>query len=76
MIGGGIDYESGPYNVTIPAKATTVQFDVAINDDNILEGNENFNLSIMASSQPSRIDIDNPARATITIVDDDGKHLI
>ena len=76
MIGGCKDYESGPYNVTIPAKATTAQFDVTINDDNILEGNEIFNLTIMASSLPSRINIGNLTRATVTIVDDDGKHLI
>ena len=76
MIGGGEDYESGPYTVTIPAKATTAQFNVTINDDDILEGNETFNLTIMASSLPSRIDIGNPAQATVTIVDNDGKHLI
>ena len=76
MIGGGEDYESVPYTVTIPAKATTAQFNVTINDDTILEGNETFNLTIMASSLPSRIDIGNPAQATVTIVDNDGKHLI
>ena len=75
MIGGGIDYESGPYNVTIPSGTTTAQFDVAINDDDILEGNENFNLTIMTSSEPSRVSIGNPAQATVTIVDDDGKHI-
>ena len=75
MIGGGIDYGSGPYNVTIPAKATTAQFDVAINDDNVLEGNENFNLTIMRSSAPKRVSIGNPAQATVTIMDNDGKHI-
>ena len=76
MIGGGTDYGSGPYNMTIPSGTTTAQFDVAINDDNILEGNENFNLTIMTSSLPSRVDIGNSAQATVTIVDNDGKHLI
>ena len=75
MIGGGIDYGSGPYIVTIPSGTTTAQFDVAISDDTILEGNENFNLTIMASSEPKRVSIGNPAQATVTIVDNDGKHI-
>ena len=76
MIGGGVDYGPGSYNVTIPSGTTTAQFDVAINDDNVLEGNENFNLTIMASSEPSRVSFGNPAQATVTIVDNDGKHII
>ena len=76
MIGGGEDYGPVPFSVIIPANTTTAQFDVTINDDTILEGNEIFNLTIVASSLPSRIDIGNPAQATVTITDNDGKHLI
>ena len=76
MTGEGVDYGSGPYDVTFPEGETEAQFDVTINDDNILEGNENFNLTIVASSLPSRVDIGNPARATVTIVDNDGKYVI
>ena len=76
MVGEGEDYWSGPYNVTFAGGATEAQFDVMINDDNILEGNENFNLTIMASSLPSRVSIGNPAQATVTIVDNDGNYII
>ena len=49
-LGGGIDYNSELYNVTFPAGVTSVSFDVMINDDNILEGNETFILTIANSS--------------------------
>lgn len=68
------DYESGPYNVTIPAETTSIQFDVIINDDNVSEGNENFNLTINSSSLSNRVAITNPTRATVTILDNDGNN--
>ena len=76
VIGEGADYGSGPYNVTFTGGATEGHFNVTINDDSILEGNENFNLTIMASSLPSRVNIGNPAQATVTIVDNDGNYII
>ena len=50
-----MDYNSGPYPVTIIAVQTTATFDVPINDDNILEGNENFMLTIHSSSLPTGV---------------------
>ena len=41
-----MDYTSGPYTVTIPAGMTTVAFNVPITNDMILEGSENFMLTI------------------------------
>ena len=73
MIGEGEDYGSGPYSVTIPAKATSVQFDVNIHDDNVLEMDENFTLTINISSLPDHV-ISTNSEATVTIVDDDGKY--
>ena len=73
MTGEGEDYGSGPYSVTIPAKATGVQFDVNIHDDNVLEMDENFTLTINISSLPDRV-ISTNREATVTIVDDDGKY--
>ena len=35
--GGGDDYVSGPYSVTIPAGQTNASVDVPITDDNIYE---------------------------------------
>ena len=74
MTGGGVDYESGPYRVTILAGQLSVQFDIAIKDDNILEGNENFDLTINATSLPDCVVVTGPNQATITILDNDGKY--
>ena len=73
IAGGGVDYESGPYIVMIPAGMTNVPFYVAITDDNLLEETENFNLTISALSLPNRVAVTNPHQATVTIVDNDGK---
>ena len=67
-----MDYDSGPYSVMIPAGLTTASLNIAITDDNILERNENFDLFINTSLLPSQINAD-PDKATVTIVDDDGK---
>ena len=40
-------------------------------DDNILESNETFQLSINTSSLPNRVTVDNPNEITVTIVDND-----
>ena len=70
-----MDYTSGPYNVTFPAGQTTATFDVPIIDDNILEGNEIFILTIDETSLPISVTRGSPGQATVTIVDDDGKHM-
>jgi len=54
---------------------TSVSFDVPINDDNICEGNENFNLDINLSSPPDGLTVGDPGSATVTVMDDEGKHL-
>ena len=68
-----MDYTSGPYTVTFPAGITMVEFEVPINDDDILEGNENFMLTIDEVSLPDHITRGTPAEATVTIVDNDRK---
>ena len=68
-----MDYDSGPYTVTFPAGVTRMPFDVPITDDMILEGNENFMLTINATSLPSGVMRGTPGEATVTIVDDDRK---
>ena len=73
ITGGGVDYDSGPYTVTFPARVTSVPFKVSLNDDNILEKNENFVLTINQSSLPSGVTIGNPSLTTVTIVDNDRK---
>ena len=68
-----MDYTSGPYNVTFPAGQTRIPFDVPITDDMILEGNENFMLTINETSLPVGVMRGTPGEATVTIVDDDRK---
>ena len=67
-----MDYTSGPYSVTFPAGVMSVPLSISINDDNILEDNENFTLTIN-SSLPTGVMVGNPGQATVTIVDNDGK---
>ena len=71
-----MDYNSGPYPVTFPAGLTSVTFDIPITDDNILEGNENFTLTIDQSSLPTNVNPGDPGEATVTIVNDDGKEFV
>ena len=74
MTGGGVDYESGPYRVTIPAGQLSIQFNIVINDDNILERDENFGVTINATSLPSHVNVTDPNHTTVTILDNDGKY--
>ena len=73
LIGGNDDYNSGPYNVTFLAGVTRVPFSVSIVDDNVLEDNENFSLSIDFSVLPNNVTVDNISQAIVTILDNDGK---
>ena len=68
-----MEYSSGPYTVTIPAGQTTATFNVPITDDNILEGSENFMLTINPSSLPTGFTVGDSGQATVAIVNDDCK---
>ena len=68
--GGGDDYVSGPYNVTIPAGQTNASVDVPITDDNIYEQNEKFKLFIDRTSTLNGVFIGSPRKATVIIADD------
>ena len=46
------DYESETFNITIPAGEISVPFNIQIIDDNTLEANESFSLTIDSSSLP------------------------
>ena len=50
-----------------------VPFSISIFDANILEGNENFDITIISSSLPTGVNHGNLGTATVTIVDDDRK---
>ena len=66
-----MDYGSGPYIVTIPAGMTRVPFDIPINNDDILEEDEDFTLTIDPNSLPTGVTPGDPDQATVTIVNDD-----
>ena len=69
-----MNYVSGPYSVLFSAGQIRVSFSIAILDDVILEGNENFGLIINPPRMLSNnVIVGNPGQATVTIVDNDGK---
>ena len=70
---GGIDYKSGPFNVTFTVGETSMEFDVPINDDMILENDENFTLVIDMAGLPKDVTVGDHATAVVTIVNDDSK---
>ena len=55
---------------------TQVSFNVTIMNDNILESNEIFQLSITSSSLPNRVTVNNSSEVNVTIVDNDRKLLL
>ena len=69
----GEDYDSGPYSVTFVTEETSASFDVPITDDDILENDENFKLSINSTSLPKDVTVGDPSDISVTILDNDGK---
>ena len=72
-VGGGVDYDSGPYVVQFDVGVTRVSFNVSLNDDNIMEGNELFNLSINTQSLSSSVTVGDYGQTTVTILPNDRK---
>ena len=70
--GRNVDYYSGSYNVTMLAGNTTGFLNIMLNDDNLLEGTEKFNLTIDLSSFPVGIFPGNHTEALVVIMDNDG----
>ena len=71
FVGGGIDYNSGPFDCLFPAGMTFAELNISIIDDNIVEGDENFTLSINPSSLPYGVIAIHPGHTTVTITDND-----
>ena len=70
----GDDISSGPFNVTFFAGDTHAVFNVTIIDDNVVEGVENFSLSIDPTSLPRNVSVGNPSQITLLIFDNDSKY--
>jgi len=75
-VGGGVDYNSGPYTVMISAGSDRGSFNVPVNNDNMVEGNENFILTIDMSSLPNEFVLGPVSQTTVTIRDEDSKLVI
>ena len=74
MYTGGEDYNSEPIIVKFDAGMISVPFSVSINEDEILEDNEMFNLTIdPASLTNNKITVGDPGQVTVTIVDNNSK---
>ena len=71
--GEGVDYFSGPYNVTFPIGSTIASFDIAIIDDGVFEFDEIFNISITSITNGHIVGT--PAVATVTIIDTTSKYI-
>ena len=56
-----------------PAGITSAYFIVSIINDNLLEGNETFTLTLDPLLLPSDVIVGNPAEAIVTIVDGTGE---
>ena len=74
--GGGVDYGSGPYEITFTAGTTEASFNVSLTDDNIFESNENFMITIDPSSLPNNVTVGDRKRVTVIIMDDDGNYFV
>ena len=70
---GGVDYDSGPIDVTFSAGEMTVSFNISTFRDNILELNETYNLVVAIDPLiNSSVNITTDT-TTVTIIDDDRK---
>ena len=68
---GGVDYVSGTYPVMITAGQTTASINIPVKDDNILEDDEEFKVSIRRFSLTGRVVLGDLDEATVVIMDDD-----
>ena len=70
------DYQYVVYSVTFPASVTLQFVDIMICDDNVLEEDETFSLTIVSNSIPDNVTNGSPDNVTVTIVDNDRKCLL
>ena len=70
----GSDFTGGPYTVDFPAEDTSATLRIAIEDENVPEEREAFNVTIVAQGLPAGVSVGTPSGATVTIRDDDQPH--
>ena len=71
LTGGGVDYNSGPYNAIFPIGSTNASFDIIIIDDGVMETDENFDVSVVLFTSGHIVGA--AGAATITIRDTTSK---
>ena len=74
MFTAGIDYEEGPYSVTIPKGQESADYCIVIMNDTMLEPDEAFIIEISANNLHPDVVLMPPMEATVTIMDDECKH--
>ena len=67
-----VDYFFQNYFFTFEDGNTSKVLTLQVVDDNVVEPNEKYNLTIRAESLPNRVIIGENGTATITILNDDG----
>ena len=65
------DYEAVSQSLTFSATTSRVCFDTVTVDDDLLEDNETYRLTLTSDEPGLTLD---PDMAVVTIVNDDGKH--
>jgi len=73
LIGANEDYFSGPYYIVFTGGMKEAVFTISVNDNDILEETETFNIIIDSSSLPNNVIIGELDKAVVTIVDNDGE---
>ena len=68
------DYRGNRFEITFPAGSQSVPFDIPIVDDDVFEGLEFFNLSIVVPEAAEDLGVvpGMPVNAFVDIEDDDG----
>ena len=66
---GGIDYDSGPYDVKFPAGETRSSFNIPIKFDTLVEGDEEFHLTVATTSLVYGFNLGHPSTVKVDIMD-------
>ena len=75
MFTDGTDYEEGPYHVIIERGTERAKYCIKIQNDEVLEEDETFNIEIgNATAMAHDVILKNPYVARVTILDDECKH--
>ncbi len=66
---GNGDYSKSPVSVTIPASQGSASFTIQTTEDQVVESNETFTITL--GTVPGEVSKGSPSSATVTINDDD-----